>query len=306
VFFVSVGMALDPSRLAATPVLIVAAALALVALKGAVVMALSAAFRLPRPVAVESALLLAPAGEFAIVLNGAAMVAGLVPEGLGQEALVVATVSMVAIPLLARVGFQINRRLARGDAADAGPPPPQEPGRVVVAGFGRVGKLVAEMLARHKIPYIAVDADPARVAAERGSGAPVYFGDASNPEFLRVCGVAHARALVVTLDAPRAIEAVVAAARAERPDLTIVARARDARHARQLYELGVDDAVPETIEAALQLSEAVLVDVGVPMGLVIASVHERRDEFRAILRKADGTGPRATEFRSRRTVGKGG
>ncbi|HYY85052.1 MAG TPA: potassium transporter TrkA, partial [Beijerinckiaceae bacterium] len=66
----------------------------------------------------------------------------------------------------------------------------------------------------------------------------------------------------------------------------------------------VDDAVPETIEAALQLSEAVLVDVGVPMGLVIASVHERRDEFRAILRKADGTGPRATEFRSRRTVGK--
>lgn len=306
VFFVSVGMGLDPSRLAATPVLIVAAALALVAVKGAVVMALSAAFRLPRPVAVESALLLAPAGEFAFVLIGAAMMAGLVPEGLGQEALVVATVSMVAIPLLARAGFQINRRLTRADAAEAAPAPPQEPGRVVVAGFGRVGKLVAEMLARHKIPYIAVDADPARAAAERGSGAPVYFGDASNPEFLRVCGVAHARALVVTLDAPRAIEAVVAAARAERPDLTIVARARDARHARQLYELGVDDAVPETIEAALQLSEAVLVDVGVPMGLVIASVHERRDEFRAVLRKADGTGPRATEFRSRRTVGKSG
>jgi CPA2 family monovalent cation:H+ antiporter-2 len=232
------------------------------------------------------------------------MVAGLVPETLGQEALVVATVSMVSIPLLARVGAQMNRRLARAAAVETSPAPPEEPGRVVVAGFGRVGKLVAEMLTRHKIPYIAVDADPARVAAERSAGASVYFGDASNPEFLRVCGVANARALVVTLDAPRAIEAVVAAARAEHADLTIVARARDARHARQLYELGVDDAVPETIEAALQLSEAVLVDVGVPMGLVIASVHERRDEYRAILRKADGTGPRATEFRSRRTVGK--
>ena len=304
VFFVSVGMGLDPSRLAATPVLIFAAAAALIAIKGGAVMALCAVYRLPRAVAVESALLLAAGGEFAFVLIGAAMVAGLVPESLGQEALVVATVTMVAIPLLARVGAQMNRRLARAAAVEASPAPPEEPGRVVVAGFGRVGKLVAEMLTRHKIPYIAVDADPARVAAERGAGAKVYFGDASNPEFLRVCGVANARALVVTLDAPRAIEAVVTAARAERPDLTIVARARDARHARQLYDLGVDDAVPETIEAALQLSEAVLVDVGVPMGLVIASVHERRDEFRAILRKADSTGPRATEFRSRRTVGK--
>ena len=304
VFFVSVGMGVDPSRLAATPLLIFAAAIALMAVKGGAVMALCAAYRLPRAVAVESALLLAPGGEFAFVLIGAAMVAGLVPETLGQEALVVATVSMVSIPLLARVGAQMNRRLARAAAVETSPAPPEEPGRVVVAGFGRVGKLVAEMLTRHKIPYIAVDADPARVAAERSAGASVYFGDASNPEFLRVCGVANARALVVTLDAPRAIEAVVAAARAEHADLTIVARARDARHARQLYELGVDDAVPETIEAALQLSEAVLVDVGVPMGLVIASVHERRDEYRAILRKADGTGPRATEFRSRRTVGK--
>jgi CPA2 family monovalent cation:H+ antiporter-2 len=160
------------------------------------------------------------------------------------------------------------------------------------------------MLARHNVPYIAVDADPARVAAERRAGLPVYYGDASNPEFLRTCGVARARALVVTLDAPRAIEAVVAAARAERKDLTIVARARDARHATRLYELGVDDAVPETIEASLQLSEAVLVDVGVPMGLVIASVHERRDEFRAVLKKADDIRAKAPEFRGRRTVGK--
>ena len=94
----------------------------------------------------------------------------------------------------------------------------------------------------------------------------------------------------------------MAAARTERPDLTIVARARDARHATALYEMGVDDAVPETIEASLQLSEAVLVDVGVPMGLVIASIHERRDEFRAILRRKEA--PPAPAFQARRTVGK--
>src|SRR5690606_22785439 len=116
------------------------------------------------------------------------------------------------------------------------------------------------------------------------AGRPVYFGDGSHPEFLRASGIDKALALVITLDTPSAVEAVVNAARVERPDLTIVARARDARHATQLYELGVSDAVPETIEASLQLSEAVLTDIGVPMGLVIASIHERRDEFRTILR----------------------
>ncbi|WP_204331129.1 NAD-binding protein, partial [Proteus mirabilis] len=86
-----------------------------------------------------------------------------------------------------------------------------------------------------KIPYIALDSDPARVTELRRLGNPVYFGDSANPEMLRRCDIASARALVVTLDNPAAVEAVVQAARAERPDLTIVARARDARHATQLY-----------------------------------------------------------------------
>jgi CPA2 family monovalent cation:H+ antiporter-2 len=85
------------------------------------------------------------------------------------------------------------------------------------------------------------------------------------------------------MDSPASNEAVVETTRRLRPDITLVARARDADHARALYGLGVTDAVPETIEASLQLSEAVLVDLGVPMGLVIASIHEKRDEFRKLL-----------------------
>ncbi len=93
---------------------------------------------------------------------------------------------------------------------------------------------------------------------------------------------------MVTVNASRVVGEVVRAGRAERADLVLVARARDADHARSLYEAGVTDAVPETIEASLQLSEAVLVDVGVPMGLVIASVHAKRDAFRALLHAAPG------------------
>ncbi|KQP50474.1 cation:proton antiporter [Methylobacterium sp. Leaf108] len=305
VFFVSVGMGLDPALLVSAPKTIIGLALCLLAIKAAVIVAAAPFFRVTRAVALEAALLLGPGGEFAFVLIGGAIAGGLVPEPVGQAALIVTTVTMIAIPGLAVVARRLGRRLssARLGRARAEPLPAKLQNRVIIAGYGRVGRLVGEMLARHKIPYLALDADAARVSEQRRLGNPVYFGDSANPELLRRCDIASARALVVTLDNPQAVEAVVEAARAERRDITIVARARDARHAAALYELGVDDAVPETIEASLQLSEAVLVDVGVPMGLVIASIHERRDEYRAMLKRKE-TEVRPA-FRARRTVGKG-
>ncbi len=113
------------------------------------------------------------------------------------------------------------------------------------------------------------------------SGAPVFYGDVGDPELLRRVGLQTARALVVTIDNRERADAIVAAARAARPDLLIVVRARDARHAAHLYGVGATDAVPETIEASLQLSEAVLVDLGVAMGPVLVSIHEQRARFQA-------------------------
>jgi monovalent cation:H+ antiporter-2, CPA2 family len=307
VFFVSVGAGLDITHLAAEPALILAGTLLLVGLKAAVIFWVAALFRLSRQVALKTALLLGPGGEFAFVILGAAMAARLVPDTLGQESLVIATLSMFAIPALARIGLRLGERLAPPATGAPSPePPPEDAGRVVIAGFGRVGQLVAEMLTRHKVPYVAIDLDPGLVASQRKAGKPVYYGDSASPEFLRVCGLENARALVVTLNSAKATEGAVAAARQAHPDLTIVARARDARHAAALYKLGVYDAVPENFEASLQLSEAVLVDIGVPMGLVIASIHERRDEFRKVLRQTDVDAPQEDvgEFRGRRTAGK--
>jgi CPA2 family monovalent cation:H+ antiporter-2 len=107
-------------------------------------------------------------------------------------------------------------------------------------------------------------------------------------------------AVVVTMDAAESVEAVVAAARQARPNMVIVARARDARQAGRLYELGATEAVPETVEASLQLSESLLVDLGVPMGLVIASVHEKRDEIRKQLNRPEALGARVRKARDRR------
>ena len=172
-------------------------------------------------------------------------------------------------------------------------PPEDAQARVIVVGYGRVGALISDMLMRHEIPYRAIDTDPEVVARARDGKRSIYYGDASRIDFLRRCGLAYARAVVVTTDDSEAAEHIVRAVHKERPDLTVVARARDARHAAKLYALGVSDAVPETVEASLQLSEAVLVEIGIPMGLVIASIHERRDEYRQELSAAGMAPPRA-------------
>ncbi len=284
-FFVSVGAELDLPLALSQPARVFSILAAFVILKAAALFPLARGFGAGAATARDLAILLGPGGEFAFVLIGVAVANGLVDVESGRLALVAAALSMVLIPIfgrgIAQLAARRRRRSLPPEALVA--PPEEESGRVILVGFGRVGTLIADMLAIHRIPYIAVDADPRVVAAARGEGRPAYFGDASRPDFLRRCGIDTARALVVTIDAPLANEAVVDAARRLRADMTLVARARDAEHARELYQLGVTDAVPETIEASLQLSEAVLVDIGVPMGLVIASIHEKRDEYRKLL-----------------------
>jgi CPA2 family monovalent cation:H+ antiporter-2 len=301
-FFISVGLQLNVPLLLDRPFVILGAATAMIVFNTAVVFGLARLFGLKTRSALEAALLLAGAGEFAFVILGQAMAGGLVNPLVGQTTLVAATVSMFCIPLLAMLSLRLGgRRLVPselppdvgGDPDLDGRPPPQ----VLVVGYGRVGRLVGEMLRRHGIPWVAAELDPRLVEQGRRAGDSIYFGDASRPEFLTRCGLGDAPAVVVTMDNPEGVESIVAVVRGLRPDLTIVARARDARHAQRLYDLGATDAVPETVEASLQLSEAVLVEIGVPMGLVIASIHERRDEFRTALNRPDAMGGRTRRFR---------
>jgi monovalent cation:H+ antiporter-2, CPA2 family len=142
------------------------------------------------------------------------------------------------------------------------------------------------LLKEHGIPYIAADSDAVAVARDRRDGQDVYYGDAADPKFLEICGLAEAAGVIITIHTQARIDDVVEHVRAIRPDILIVARARDADHARHLYQLGATDAVPETVEASLQLSEAALVGLGRPAGPVIASIHEKRDEIRRALQQA--------------------
>ena len=285
-FFLLVGLNIDLEGLFEHPLRIVAAAAALILLKGLIIFGLARLFRVSNMAAGETALLLGPCGEFAFVILGSATAMGIIDPRVNADSLLIVTLTMILIPFLARIGTGIRTRAKDRAVAEqlaSVELPDAVPQRVILAGFGRVGHLVGSMLTEHNIPYLAVDVDADLVARERKAGYPVYYGDAANAEFLKRCGLEEAGALAITMDNPSRVDDVARVARSLRSDLKIIARARDERHAMRLYATGVTEAVPETIESSLQLGEALLVETGVPMGLVIASVHERRDGFRKLL-----------------------
>ncbi len=280
-FFIAIGMSIDLDTIAANPLLVAGLAVAVMALKLVVMAAAGRLFGLPSAATAESAFLLAPCGEFGFVIVAAASKAGLLAPEAAAVTVAAIAATMLALPAFNTASVRARRHVERLDPpAEAATPPPEASAHVVVAGYGRVGELIASILAEHRIPFVAVDSNVDVVMKARKAGQPVYYGDAARPEFLARCGIGAARGLVVTMDSAQKVHDVVENARRLRADLPIVARAHDDRQALALYGLGVTAAVPETIEASLQLGEALLDELGVPMGVAIASIHERRDGFR--------------------------
>ncbi len=288
VFFFTVGMNIDFRELSREPLWLAGGVVSLIAAKSLLLVGLGRVFRLRWPVAVETGLLLGPGGEFAFVGIGMAAAAGVVDGQLASFALAVTSVTMALTPLLSLAARRFALWLRSGGpvAAELTARPAGAGRHAIVVGYGRVGKVVCALLKEHGISYIAADLDAAAVTRDRRDGHDVYYGDASDQQFLEACGLASATGVIITIHTRKLIDDVVEHVRAMRPDVLIVSRARDADHARHLYALGATDAVPETIEASLQLSEAALVGLGVAAGPAIASIHEKRDEIRHALQQA--------------------
>jgi CPA2 family monovalent cation:H+ antiporter-2 len=288
VFFFTVGMNIDVRELAREPLLLVACVVGLIAIKSILLIGLARIFRLPWSAAIETGLLLGPGGEFAFVGIGLATTLGLIGSNASSFALTVTSITMALIPALALAARRLAPKFREPRALDPEltVAPSGGAGHAIVIGHGRVGQVVCSLLDRHCCPYVAVDNDAAAVPEQRRRGREVYYGNATVPEFLKSCGLMDAKAVIVTVAAADEIDEIVRQVRALRTDIVIVSRARDAAHARHLYAIGVTDAVPETIEASLQLSEAALIGLGQAAGPVIASIHERRDEFRHELQQA--------------------
>ncbi len=284
VFLITIGMRIDVGALLANwPALL--GALAGVILVKAIVTGMLLRMVGARPgVAAETGLLMASPSETTLIVLGAAGAVGIFDsETVGFWSAATA-IGLTITPLLASAGRFMARRVDH--AALAHEEIGLAEGRTVIFGFGRVGQMVADMLGEHGRPYLAVDSDIDGFMEARRAGYSVLYGDAMRRELIEKLTLDRAAAVVLTMDDPVLTARLARRLRNEHPALPIIARARDTDHAAALYRAGVTDAVPETLESSLQLSEAVLVDIGVAMGPVIASIHEKRSELRAEIMEA--------------------
>ncbi len=281
-FFMSVGMGIDLRSVGGQFGWVLLAVAGLFLLKSTIILGLARAFRLPRATAVETALLLAQGGEFAFLVVGIAATLGVMPGALAQFILIVVGLTMMATPLLAVVARRAGAWLAGREAAKPNNGGLGElaeaEGHVIIAGYGRVGALLGEVLDQEQIPSVSLDLDAEAVARKRKAGVPVYYGDATRAEILRRAGAEHALALVLTMDSPRAATQAAQTARSHWPELAIYARARDVAHARALIAAGATLAVPENLEVSLQMAEEVLAGVGVTSDAARQLIAARRAE----------------------------
>jgi len=281
IFLITVGMGIDLRTIIANWAAILAAVLAVLIAKAVVTTGLLRLTGVRPSVAAETGVLMASPSETTLIVLGTAASAQLISAETAGFWEIVTAIGLTVTPLLAKLGQVAARRVeVRGTEALSELPTDSEPPDAVIIGFGRVGRLVADMLTVHGRRYVAVESDIDTVIACRRDGYPVRFGDISRPGLIDRLGLDRIGALVLTMDDPVLVRRLTRSVRAKWPALAIVARARDADNAAELYRAGVTDAVPETLESSLQLSEAALVELGVAMGPVIASIHEKRAELR--------------------------
>ncbi|KQM79285.1 sodium:proton exchanger [Sphingomonas sp. Leaf22] len=285
VFLITIGMSLDIATIVENWPELLGAIAGVVVVKALVTGILLRLNGVRPGTATETGLLMASPSETTLIVLAAATQAQLIQASTAAFWQTVTAIGLTITPLLAMLGKRASRRIERRTGSEESPPVDPTGSGVVIIGFGRVGRLVAEMLKTHGKRYIAVDSDIDNVAAARAEGHPILFGDVARSELVDRLDLGRATALVLTMDDPVLTVRLTRRVRGWVPNLTILARARDAAHAAELYAAGVSDAVPETLESSLQLSEAVLVDLGVAMGPVIASIHEKRDELRQMIRE---------------------
>jgi len=302
VFLITIGMSVYLAAIAANWFGYLAAIAAVVAVKAVVTYLLLRGSGIRGGVSVEAGVLMGSPSETTLIVLGAAAQAQLIAAPTANFWQTVTAIGLTITPLLAMLGRRWARRIEQSVGNEAELEIPEEGPGTVVIGFGRVGRMVCDMLTVHGQRYVAVEADIDVVTAAHAEGYPVIFGDVIRPELVDRLNLGRAKALILTMDDPVLSVALTRRARNWVPDLAIVARARDTHHAAELYRAGATDAVPETLESSLQLAEAVLTDLGVAVGPVIASIHEKRDELRQEIKAAAEmtTAPRLKRVRAPR------
>jgi len=289
-FFMSVGMQIDLRQIADSPLWIPLSVIGLFAIKASV---MSLVFRVGGfswGRSVEGGLLMGQGGEFAFIIIGYALAVNLLDPAVGQFMMLVVGFSLFATPPAARLGRAFGdwwERRHQAQAADlfstAGPQLIE--GHVIIAGFGRVGQLLAQILTAQGIRYVALESDARLVGELRSQDMPVYFGNAARTELLRKLHADRAAAIVLTMDHVASTLHAARAIRRECPGVPLFARARDEKHALAVKKAGATLVIPETLETSLQLSALVLQTLGMAEIAAAHVIQGERDRRISLLQK---------------------
>jgi voltage-gated potassium channel Kch len=260
-FFVSMGMSLNLELFIDRPLYWSAIVLLFMFTKLIILWPLAHVFGCKGNNSLGVALLLAQSGEFALVLFALAFKSSLIGSELFQQLLLIVLLSMLLTPLLAAMA----RRLSHDHVPTIEQTPDasmSSSAPIVLAGFGRVGHRIGDMLASAGQPFVALDSDPLLVHQERSRGHPVFFGDVRQPEVLNAAGASQAHMVIVTLNDPEASEQVVASLHRSHPQIQIIARGQKLEQCQKLRRLGARQAISENVEASIELTRIALTDTG--------------------------------------------
>jgi CPA2 family monovalent cation:H+ antiporter-2 len=260
-FFMTVGVGIDTRSLILQPFTVLGLTLGLIAVKVAVLLALTVVFGLKGKDRWLFALGLAQAGEFGFVLTTFALQQGVFASDLGQLAQLVISLSMLLTPLLF-IGYEKLAGRLKSLQPEREPDTIDEKGRVIIAGIGRFGQVVNRLVRMSGLSTVVLDSDMATIETMRRFGVKGFFGDPSRPELLEAAGLREAEVLVVAVDDRVNANKIVVYARQQRPDLHIVARARDRVHVYELYQAGANDIVRETFDSSVRAGRYVLENMG--------------------------------------------
>jgi glutathione-regulated potassium-efflux system protein KefB len=259
-FFTAIGMTIDVRLLLDEPVIILTLVAGLIAVKTLILYALGRWQGLEPGPARRLGLVLSQGGEFAFVLFTVGYAAGSLTSENTELLTIIVTLSMAATPLLLKIESLLSRR--RRGPLPAYDTPPDNDGHVIIAGFGRVGQIVARILTAKRIPFTALDISAEQVEFVRRFGAQAFYGDASRPEILEAADAHQARALVLAIDDVEASTRTAELVRSKYPNLPIYARARNRAHAHQLLDLGVTYLQRSTFLSSLDITKHLLKGLG--------------------------------------------
>ncbi|WP_431298788.1 cation:proton antiporter [Tabrizicola sp. BL-A-41-H6] len=261
-FFMTVGVNVNFRLLADAPFTVLGFTLGLIAVKVTILFIISLFFHLKGRDRWLLALGLAQGSEFGFVLTAFARSEGAIPLAAGQMVQLVISLSMLFTPLLFLLHDRVDRWATRHAPKEAAADEITEKGRVIIAGIGRFGQTVNRLLRTSGVQTVVLDADIAAIEAVRRFGVKGYFGDPSRPELLAAAGLADAEVLVVAIDDAERVTRIVRYARQQRPDLHIVARARDRVHVFELFKAGANDIVRETYDSSIRAGRYALENLG--------------------------------------------